>query len=155
MASIFSSAINTLVVHNLEAICSAANIRSSVSAMRPKPSLTHHPNSVPQALTLHIPPQSRELSQGLGAFWANMNDFQHRLTIVTMTEFGRRLEENANAGTDHGSASLTFALAGAVNGGWIYGKWPGLRPRDLRAGDLTVTTDYRQVLLEVLMARGG
>ena len=106
-------------------------------------------------LTQGINPLARELSQGLSAFWRDLKDHQHRLTIVTMTEFGRRVEENANGGTDHGSASMMLALGGNVNGGKIYGKWPGLKPADLHAGDLAVTTDYRQVLQEILVKRRG
>lgn len=106
-------------------------------------------------LTQGINPLALELSQGLAAFWRDLKDHQSRLTIVTMTEFGRRVEENANAGTDHGSASVMLALGGSVNGGRIYGKWPGLKPGDLHAGDLAVTTDYRQVLQEILVKRRG
>ena len=75
------------------------------------------------------------------------------MTIVTLTEFGRRVEENANAGTDHGSASFMFVLGNNVNGGKIYGTWPGLAPANLHSGDLRVTTDYRTVLQEVLVKR--
>jgi uncharacterized protein (DUF1501 family) len=106
-------------------------------------------------LTQGINPLARELSQGLSAFWSDLKDHQRRLTIVTMTEFGRRVEENANGGTDHGSASVMLALGGSVNGGRLYGKWPGLKPTDLHAGDLAVTTDYRQVLQEILVKRRG
>ncbi len=106
-------------------------------------------------LTQGINPLALELSQGLSAFWRDLKDHQHRLTVVVMTEFGRRVEENANGGTDHGSASVMLALGGSVNGGKIYGKWPGLKPGDLHAGDLAVTTDYRQVLQEVLVKRRG
>ena len=106
-------------------------------------------------LTQGINPLALELSQGLAAFWRDLKDYQSRVPIVTMTEFGRRVEENANAGTDHGSASVMLALGGSVNGGRIYGKWPGLKPGDLHAGDLAVTTDYRQVLQEILVKRRG
>ncbi len=106
-------------------------------------------------LTQGINPLALELSQGLSAFWKDLKDHQGRLTVVCMTEFGRRVEENASGGTDHGSASVMFALGGAVNGGRIYGKWPGLKPGDLHAGDLAVTTDYRQVLQEILVKRRG
>ena len=110
----------------------------------------HHVN-----LNLNFPPQARELSQSLAAFWNDLRDYRDRLTIVTMTEFGRRVEENANAGTDHGSASFMFVLGNNVNGGKIYGRWPGLAPADLHSGDLRVTTDYRTVLQEVLVKRRG
>lgn len=103
----------------------------------------------------YFPLAARHLSQALAAFWDDLVDFRHRLTIVTMTEFGRRLEENTAGGTDHGAGSFMFVVGGGVNGGRIYGRWPGLRPGDLRDGDLRVTTDVRHVLQEVLVARRG
>jgi uncharacterized protein (DUF1501 family) len=110
----------------------------------------HHYN-----MNSYFPPAVRHLSQSLAAFWQDLAAVQHRLTIVTMTEFGRRLEENTAGGTDHGAASVMFVLGGGVNGGRLYGDWPGLRPADLREGDLRVTTDVRQVLQEILVTRRG
>jgi len=78
-----------------------------------------------------------------------------RVTLVTMTEFGRRMKENASQGLDHGSASVMLAMGGNVNGGKIYGAWPGVAGRDLDDGDLRVTTDYRTVLSEILVRRHG
>jgi uncharacterized protein (DUF1501 family) len=98
---------------------------------------------------------AEELSRALAAFWADVTNYRHRLTVVTMTEFGRRVQENANAGLDHGAASVMMVLGGAVNGGRIYGQWPGLGPTDLVQGDLRVTTDVRQVLIEALAKRRG
>jgi uncharacterized protein (DUF1501 family) len=72
-----------------------------------------------------------------------------------MTEFGRRVEANANQGTDHGHGGLMMVLSNRVHGGRIYGAWPGLNPATLDMGDLAVTTDYRQVLAEVLTGVGG
>ncbi len=99
--------------------------------------------------------RTTEFSQAIGAFWADMADYHGKITFVTMTEFGRRLQENANQGTDHGSASAMMVLSGNVNGGKIYGTWPGLSPSQLSNGDMVVTTDYRQVLSEIMITRHG
>jgi uncharacterized protein (DUF1501 family) len=96
-----------------------------------------------------------EFSRAVNAFWTDMQAYRHRITLVTMTEFGRRLQENTSAGTDHGSASGMMILSGNVNGGRLYGQWPGLAPSQLNAGDLRVTTDYRRVIAEILVKRHG
>lgn len=96
-----------------------------------------------------------EFSRSISAFWRDMVGYQSKITLVTMTEFGRRLTENASLGTDHGSASGMLVLGGNVNGGKLYGTWPGLAPNQLTSGDLAVTTDYRQVLGEIITARHG
>ena len=95
------------------------------------------------------------LSATIAAFKADLGPRWQRVTIVTLTEFGRRLEENASAGVDHGWASAMFVMGGGVKGGQVITKWPGLAPEELNDGDLAVTTDYRHVLAEVLMNRGG
>jgi uncharacterized protein (DUF1501 family) len=77
-------------------------------------------------------------------------------TVVVMSEFGRRLDENASYGTDHGHGSAMLVLGGSVAGGKVYGKFPGLAPEQLfDRADLAVTTDYRTVLLEVMQKRFG
>jgi uncharacterized protein (DUF1501 family) len=96
-----------------------------------------------------------DLATGLHAFTADMADRMGRITVVTMTEFGRRIEENASGGTDHGTASFMFLLGGGINGGRVYGPWPGLAENQLYQGDLAVATDYRTVLAEVLERRLG
>ena len=79
-----------------------------------------------------------------------------RVTIVTMTEFGRRAYENASGGTDHGHGSVMLALGGGVAGGKVYSDWPGLAQDKLYdSGDLQVTTDFREVLGELLVRRGN
>jgi uncharacterized protein (DUF1501 family) len=64
------------------------------------------------------------------------------------------LAQNASYGTDHGHGSLMMVLGGSVNGGKLYGKWPGLALDQLYdRADLAVTTDYRTVLSEILIER--
>jgi uncharacterized protein (DUF1501 family) len=73
-----------------------------------------------------------------------------------MTEFGRRVAENASLGTDHGHASVMLLMGGGVVGGRVHADWPGLEKDQLFGpGDLKVTTDYREVLSEVLHVRLG
>lgn len=91
------------------------------------------------------------LSRSLGAFWDDMSAYHDRLTIVVMSEFGRRLKSNDSGGTDHGHGNAMMVLGGQVNGGNIYGHWPGLANENLdNQVDLAVTTDYRAVLGEII-----
>ena len=97
-----------------------------------------------------------DLSTSVAAFAKDLGRNLDRVTVVIMTEFGRRLHENNSLGTDHGRASCMFLLGGGVNGGKVHGKWPGLAESQLEPpGDLRVTTDYRDVLAEVLRKRVG
>jgi uncharacterized protein (DUF1501 family) len=93
-----------------------------------------------------------ELSQGIAAFNKDMQDQMNDITLVTMSEFGRRLEENASSGTDHGHGGSMLVLGGGVNGG-VHTSWPTLSPDALDEGDLEITTDFRDVLGEVLTQR--
>jgi uncharacterized protein (DUF1501 family) len=91
----------------------------------------------------------REFSQTIAAFWQDMGDEAENVTLVTMSEFGRTARQNGTGGTDHGHANVMFVLGGAVKGGKVYGKWPGLSNQQLNEGrDLAVTTDFRNVLGE-------
>ena len=91
----------------------------------------------------------KDLSEGIAAFWADMGDQAEDVVLVTMSEFGRTVHQNGTAGTDHGHANVMFVLGGRVQGGKVYGKWPGLAPENLYEGrDLAITTDFRQVLGE-------
>jgi len=107
----------------------------------------------------YLSDQLASLAQGLAAFYADLDaaHLAERVTVITMSEFGRRLDQNASGGTDHGHGSVMLALGGgSVNGGKVYGRWPGLRNDQLYDGaDLAVTTDYRQVLGEILGQRLG
>lgn len=96
-----------------------------------------------------------DLATGLAAFRDDVGDRWADIVISTVTEFGRRVGENASYGTDHGWASAMFVLGGRVNGGRLFGEFPGLHPTQLDNGDVRVTTDYRQVLGEVLTRAAG
>jgi uncharacterized protein (DUF1501 family) len=93
----------------------------------------------------------REFSDGIAAFWRDMGQDAENITLVTMSEFGRTAHQNGTGGTDHGHANVMFVLGGQVKGGKVYGKWPGIGDHQLNEGrDLAITTDYRQVLGEVV-----
>lgn len=96
----------------------------------------------------------RDVAESLAAFYADMNAGLDELTVVMMSEFGRRLAENASLGTDHGHGSALWVLGGHVAGGQVQGAWPGLAPEQLIGpGDLAVTTDYRDILAEICAKR--
>jgi uncharacterized protein (DUF1501 family) len=97
-----------------------------------------------------------EYAQSLGAFWQDMGDRMSDVAVVTMSEFGRTARENGNRGTDHGHANCMFVMGGGVNGGKVFGKWPGLENEQLYEGrDLALTTDFRDVLGELVAAHLG
>jgi uncharacterized protein (DUF1501 family) len=92
-----------------------------------------------------------DFSNSIAAFWRDMGDDAANITLVTMSEFGRTARENGTGGTDHGHANVMFVLGGQVKGGKVYGHWPGLDNDLLNEGrDLALTTDFRQVLGEVV-----
>ena len=96
------------------------------------------------------------LGKALAAFAADLGPQLNRVTLIVMTEFGRRAYENFSLGTDHGRGSVMLTLGGNVNGGKVHGEWPGLaHPKLEGPGDLHVTTDYRDVLAEALTRRIG
>jgi uncharacterized protein (DUF1501 family) len=100
------------------------------------------------------------LAQGMAALYADLDgaggaNYSQRLTMVVQSEFGRRLYQNADRGTDHGHGNVMLVLSGSAIGG-IHGNWPGLAPAQLfDSADLAVTTDFRRVLSEILIRRMG
>ena len=91
----------------------------------------------------------REFSDSIAAFWTDMGDAAEKITLVSMSEFGRTVHQNGTGGTDHGHANVMFVLGGRVAGGKVYGKWPGMDKSQLyEERDLAITTDFRQVLGE-------
>jgi uncharacterized protein (DUF1501 family) len=95
-------------------------------------------------------------SLALAAFAADLGpDGMSRVTCVTVSEFGRRVQENGSRGADHGHGNAMLLLGGGIRGGRVYGAWPSLAPAALVDGDLAATTDYRAVLGELLQKRCG
>ena len=97
-----------------------------------------------------------EFGDSLAAFYQDMDDRMDDVALVTMSEFGRTARENGDRGTDHGHANVMFAMGGGVEGGKVYGDWPGLADEQLYEGrDLNLTTDFRDVLGELVARHLG
>lgn len=93
------------------------------------------------------------LAAALKAFFADLGPAAARVTVVTISEFGRRLEENGAGGLDHGYGNAMLLLGAGVAGGEVHGAWPGLAAADLEDGDLAMRQDFRSVLWEVMAHR--
>jgi uncharacterized protein (DUF1501 family) len=72
-----------------------------------------------------------------------------RVMVMTFSEFGRRVSDNANSGTDHGAAAPMFVIGNHVKAG-LLGQYPSLAPADLFEGDIKYTVDFRSVYASVL-----
>ena len=91
------------------------------------------------------------LGDGLAALVNGLGQSYRDTVILVISEFGRTVKENGNAGTDHGHGNVMWVLGGGIAGGKIWGDWPGLSPDRLYQGrDLAVTTDFRTVIAGVL-----
>jgi len=89
------------------------------------------------------------LKSGLGPVW-------DKTAVVAMTEFGRTARENGTGGTDHGTAGLMIMAGGAVRGGRVYGRWPGLGSADLYdERDLMPTDDVRAPVAWIMRGMAG
>ena len=90
-----------------------------------------------------------ELNDGLTAFAQDMKaqgNF-NRVMLMTFSEFGRRVAQNASNGTDHGAAAPMFVIGGGIKPG-LFGKYPSLQT--LNAGDLAYNLDFRSVYATIL-----
>ena len=104
------------------------------------------------------------LSTNLKAFYDDMNaepQWRGRFVVAVVSEFGRVLYQNNSSGTDHGSGNVMLVLGSGkpfgvpnINGGRIFGEWPGLTHLGFNDG-LQITTDYRVALADILMRRMG
>ncbi|MDX2175927.1 MAG: DUF1501 domain-containing protein [Candidatus Sumerlaeia bacterium] len=103
-----------------------------------------------------MPSLMRRLAEGVAAFRRDLGGDFARVSLVVMTEFGRRVAENSALGTDHGRASIMLAAGGGIRGGRVMAEWRGLESGLLEGpGDLPVATDYRDVLAPVLARHWG
>lgn len=93
----------------------------------------------------------RDLGDSVKSFTEDMKvqGNMDRVLLMTFSEFGRRVAENANGGTDHGAAAPMFVIGNKVKAG-LLGKYPSLAPADLFQGDLKYTVDFRSVYAGVL-----
>jgi uncharacterized protein (DUF1501 family) len=91
------------------------------------------------------------LADGLKGLIQGLGKTYDHTSIVVMSEFGRRVAENGNNGTDHGHGNVLWLLGGGVRGQKVYGQWPGLAPAEQHESrDLAITTDFRDVLISLL-----
>jgi uncharacterized protein (DUF1501 family) len=92
-----------------------------------------------------------DLGDSLKAFVDDMKaqGNMQRVLVMTFSEFGRRVNENANGGTDHGAAAPMFIIGNKVKAG-LLGRYPGLAPQDLFQGDIKYNVDFRSVYAGVL-----
>lgn len=114
---------------------------------------THNDQGVPEDPNAYFRNRTRQFSEALQAFYQDLGGAMSEVTLVTMSEFGRTINENGSGGTDHGRATTMFVLGQNVRGG-VHGEFP-TSIVDAPEGDLTVLNDYRHVLAEVLGARGA
>ncbi len=90
------------------------------------------------------------LKQGLGS------DVWQKTSIVAMTEFGRTVRVNGTGGTDHGTGGAMIMAGGAVRGGQVLGRWPGLDEASLfERRDLMPTSDVRAPAAWLMRAMTG
>jgi uncharacterized protein (DUF1501 family) len=96
---------------------------------------------------------AEDLATAIAAFFGDLGPQTDKVTLVALSEFGRRVAENDNYGLDHGYGNVMFVAGAGVIGGYHCPSWP-----DLGTGldaDVAVTTDYRSVLAEIVSSRFG
>ena len=98
----------------------------------------------------------KEMGDAVTAFLSDLKAQGNlgRVSLMTFSEFGRRVKENASGGTDHGAAAPLFLAGGGIKAG-LLGKMPSLDPKDLFQGDVKYNTDFRSVYATVLEQHMG
>ncbi len=96
-----------------------------------------------------------DLANSLRAFYEDVIISGNKnVTVVVMSEFGRRVAQNASLGTDHGHGNCMFVIGKKINGGQVISNWPGLSAGQLYQNlDLNVTIDFRDILAEIVQDR--
>ena len=93
-------------------------------------------NSLPRALG--------ELSTAITTLKSELGPIWSQTAVLCLTEFGRTVRQNGSRGTDHGTGGAAIFAGGALKGGQVLGKWPGLSEGDLyQERDLMPTSDVR------------
>lgn len=98
------------------------------------------------------------VSAAVAAFFQDLANAGKKDSVVlaTQTDFGRRVRENGNRGTDHGTAQAMMVAGGNINGGKVYGTFPGISNDDLYLNaDLAVATDFRRPLSDIVFNHLG
>jgi uncharacterized protein (DUF1501 family) len=113
---------------------------------------------ITQGVTIHqgvgvFPGLVVEFASNLRAFYDDLQDYMSRITVVVMSEFGRRVQENGAGGTDHGHGGVMYVMGDHVTPVPVHAAWPGLNSDFLADGDLEITSDYRDILGEILLKR--
>ncbi len=109
---------------------------------------------------------ARTLAEGLSAFDADIRELRQDVTVLVMTEFGRRIYENSSLGTDHGRGFAAMVLSDRIRGGRVIGNWPsvveeteisadGVKLPVKVTGGMEIAHDYRSVFAEVLRGPMG
>jgi uncharacterized protein (DUF1501 family) len=114
---------------------------------------THSDEGVPEDPNGYFHKKTNAVATAFQAFYKDLGTAMDEVTLVTMSEFGRTIDENGSLGTDHGRATAMFAMGGKVKGG-VFGSFPTTIANGPE-GDLSVLNDYRQVLSELLSVRCG
>ena len=100
--------------------------------------------------------QFKQLSQGVDNLKQGLGEAWKDTVVLVVSEFGRTAAENASGGTDHGTGGVAVLVGGAVNGGRIQGKWPGLSSAALHEGrDLRRVNYYESIFKTVLISHLG
>src|SRR5579875_2779400 len=93
----------------------------------------------------------KAFAEGVAGLVASLGPAWRDTVVLAASEFGRTAHANGTGGTDHGTATAAFLFGGAVRGGRVAARWPGLSQGRLYQGrDLVPTTDLRAALKAVL-----